>query len=51
MVNRGFEAGEHAAVWDRLDPSGRPVPRGLYFTRVTYINQGFVATKKLTIIE
>jgi flagellar hook assembly protein FlgD len=51
LVNRGFEPGEHEVVWDRLDSSGNPVSRGLYFTRVTYSNQGFLATKKLTIIE
>jgi hypothetical protein len=51
LVNRGFEPGEHEVVWDRLDARGRPVSRGIYFTRVTYGNQGFVATKKLAIIE
>jgi hypothetical protein len=51
LVNQAFEPGEHEVVWDRLDSSGRRTSRGLYFTRVTYRNQGFVATNKLTIIE
>jgi hypothetical protein len=51
LVNGGFDAGEHEVAWDRLDSSGSPVSSGLYFTRVTYSNQGFVATKKLAIIE
>jgi ice-binding like protein/flagellar hook capping protein FlgD len=51
VVNGGFEAGEHEVAWDRLDSSGSPVSSGLYFARVTYYSQGFVAIKKLTIIE
>ncbi|HZL84049.1 MAG TPA: FlgD immunoglobulin-like domain containing protein, partial [Candidatus Krumholzibacteria bacterium] len=51
LANREFEPGEHEVVWDRLDARGGPVPHGMYFTRVTYSNQGFVATKKLVIIE
>jgi len=38
-------------VWDRLDTSGSPVPRGLYFTRVTYSSQRFAVTKKLIIVD
>jgi hypothetical protein len=51
LVSRGIEPGEHEVMWNRLDSSGRPVSRGLYFIRVTYANQGFVATKKLMIVE
>ena len=51
LVNRRFEPGEHAIAWDRLDSSGRSVSRGLYFTQVSYGSQGFVATKKLMIIQ
>jgi hypothetical protein len=51
LANRQFEPGEHEITWDRLDSSGSPVSRGLYFTQVSYGSQGFVATKKLTIIE
>ena len=51
LVNGAFDAGEHEVTWDRLDSSGSPVSSGLYFTRVTYSNQSFVAVKKLTIIE
>ena len=51
LVSGGFDAGEHQVAWDRLDSSGSPVSSGLYFARVTYSNQGFVAVKKLTIID
>jgi len=51
LETRAFEPGKHEVVWDRLDQSGRPVLRGVYFTQVTYSNQGFVATKKLAIVE
>lgn len=51
LVNRGFEAGEHEVVWDRLDSGGRPLSRGMYLTRVTYSNQRFMVAKKLTIMQ
>jgi len=51
LETRAFEPGKHEVVWDRRDQSGKPVQRGVYFTQVTYSNQGFVATRKLTIIE
>jgi hypothetical protein len=51
LVNRSFEPGEYEVGWDRLDSSGRSVSRGVYFVQVSYGRQGFVATKKLTIIE
>jgi hypothetical protein len=51
LVNRRFEPGEHEVAWDRLDSSGRSVSRGLYFTQVSYGSHGFVATKKVTIIQ
>jgi flagellar hook assembly protein FlgD len=51
LVNRRFEPGMHEIAWDRLDSSGRSVSRGLYFTQVSYGSQGFVATKKLTMIR
>jgi hypothetical protein len=51
VVNQAFEAGEHEIAWNRLDRSGMPVPRGLYFTQVTYGNQHYAVTKKLIIVE
>jgi ice-binding like protein len=51
LLDRHFEPGEHEVMWDRLDSSGRSVSRGLYFTQVSYGSQGFVATKKLMIIQ
>jgi hypothetical protein len=51
LMSRELEPGEHEVVWDRLNSSGRLVSRGLYFVRVTYGNQGFVATRKLMILE
>jgi len=51
LVNRRFEPGENEVTWDRLDSSGKLVSRGLYFTQVSYGSQGFVATKKLTIVQ
>jgi hypothetical protein len=51
LVNRRFEPGEHEVTWDRLDSTGRSVSRGLYFTQVSYGSQGFIATKKLMIIQ
>jgi len=50
-LNRRFEPGMHEIAWDPLDSSGRSVSRGLYFTQVIYGSQGFVATKKLTMIR
>ena len=51
LVNRHYELGEHEVAWDGLDSSGRSVSRGLYFAQVSYGSQGFVATKKLTLIQ
>jgi len=51
LVNRRYEPGEHEVAWDQLDSSGKTVSRGLYFAQVSYGSQGFVATKKLTIIQ
>jgi len=51
LVNQAFEPGDHEVQWDRLDRSGRPVPSGLYFTRVTYDQQRFTVTSKVIIVE
>ena len=51
LVNRAFEPGEYEVAWDGSDSSGKRVSRGLYFAQVSYGSQGFVATKKLTIIQ
>ena len=51
LVNQRFGPGEHEVAWNRLDSSGRTVSRGLYFTQVSYGSQGFVATKKLMVIQ
>ncbi len=35
LVNKGQSTGEYRVTWERLDQSGRPLPRGVYFGRVT----------------
>ncbi len=51
LVNAPYTAGMHEVVWDRLDASGRVVPRGVYFARVSYEAQRFVATDRMVIVQ
>ena len=51
LANRQFVAGEHTAVWDGSDNTGRPVARGVYFTQVRYKDSGFSDAKKLTVLK
>lgn len=39
LVEGVREAGEHAATWDGRDATGRPVPTGVYFYRLTAASQ------------
>ena len=49
--DRAYPAGEHAVRWDGSDDEGRPLARGVYFTRVVHRTSGFNAAKKLTILR
>lgn len=47
IVNKGQSAGDYRVTWERLDHAGNPVPRGVYFGRVTAGAQS--ATVKLVV--
>jgi hypothetical protein len=51
LADRMFPAGEHTLTWDGLDDERRPVPRGVYFTRLRYRVSGFHDVKKLTLLR
>ena len=38
LADRTFEAGNHDAVWDGRDDTGRAAARGVYFARIEFAN-------------
>ena len=44
-----MEAGEHSVAWNVTDQSGRRVPMGIYFVRLSTAE--IDATKKLVVVE
>jgi hypothetical protein len=51
LADRRFAAGEHVLVWDGTDDAGHAVPRGVYFTQVKYLDDGFNIHRKLTVLK
>lgn len=49
LVESSMPAGNHSAVWDGRDGSGRPVPGGLYLCRVEA--PGFTQTRKMLMVK
>ncbi len=49
LVDGRREAGYHRAVWDGQDASGRPVPTGLYITRL--FTPGYTRSIKLVLLK
>lgn len=49
LVEASMPAGNHAAVWDGRDGSGRPAPGGLYLCRIE--SDGFTKTRKLLMVK
>ncbi|MDM7924813.1 MAG: FlgD immunoglobulin-like domain containing protein [bacterium] len=49
LVESSMPAGNHAAVWNGRDGSGRPVPAGLYLCRIE--SDGFIKTRKLLMVK
>ena len=51
LADRSFPAGEHDLRWDGADDQGRPMARGVYFTRFRYAASGFDRTSKLIVLR
>ena len=51
LADRRFTAGTHTLRWDGADDGGRAVSRGVYFTRLRQHDGGFVANRKLVVLE
>jgi hypothetical protein len=51
LADRSFPAGEHELRWDGADDQGRPMARGVYFTRLRYAASGFDRTTKLIVLR
>jgi len=51
LADRQSPAGEHEILWDGLDNAGRQVARGVFFTRVRFMNTKFSAARKLTVLK
>jgi hypothetical protein len=51
LANRAFKAGEHDIVWDGTDNSGRPLARGVYFSRLRYRDSAKDFALKMTILK
>jgi hypothetical protein len=49
LVDQNMDYGQHAADWNGADASGRPVPTGLYFYRLS--TKDFSAVKKMVLIK
>jgi flagellar hook assembly protein FlgD len=51
LADRLFAAGHHELRWDGADDRGRALPRGVYFTRLEYVNAGMASTRKVTVLK
>jgi len=51
LADRAFKAGEHDIVWDGTDNAGRPVARGVYFSRLRYRESAKDFALKMTILK
>lgn len=51
LLDEYQSVGRHTIVWDGTDSSGRKVPGGPYFLRLTIASRGQTATKKLTLVR
>jgi hypothetical protein len=51
LADREFTAGEHRLIWDGTDDHGQHLARGVYFTAIRYVRDGFHAERKLTILR
>ncbi len=51
LFNGFHQAGEFKLSWDGTSDNGTPLPRGVFFTQVKYLNSRFVDSKKLTILK
>jgi flagellar hook assembly protein FlgD len=51
LTDRRFPSGEHRLVWDGVDDRGRSMARGVYFTRIEFVDQAFRSDKKVVILD
>ncbi len=51
LADRAFKAGEHDIVWDGTDNAGRPVARGVYFSRLRYRDSAKDFALKMTVLK
>jgi flagellar hook assembly protein FlgD len=51
LADQSFTAGEHLLRWDGKDDHGRHVPRGMYWTRIRYLGNGFSEVTKITVLK
>lgn len=49
LIHANLPAGEHAVEWNGRDDSGRPVPGGIYFQKLT--TAGSAQTGKITVLR
>jgi hypothetical protein len=51
LVNERQTAGAHDTVWNGVDDSGKPVPSGMYFTRLSSGGGRYTSTKKMILLK
>jgi hypothetical protein len=51
LADRTFSEGPQTLIWDGTNDQGQGVSRGVYFTRVKFVQGGFEAARKLTILR